>query len=58
MQKMKVPKLVWEYMTVWICETDKLSISRSLYAKILTALEIITGETPDISEYLNFGLYI
>ena len=57
MQQMKVPKRFWEYLAVWICETGKLYVSRSHYAKVWTYLEIIIGETPDISEYLDFGLY-
>ena len=32
-------------------------MSSSHYAKGRTPLEIITGETPDISEYLDFGFY-
>ena len=40
-----------------IYDTGNISISRSHYAKGRTSLEIIIGETPDISEYLDFGLY-
>ena len=57
MQQMKVTKRVWDYLTVWICETVNLSVFRSRYAKGQTDLEIIAGETPDISEYLDFGFY-
>ena len=57
MQIMKVPKNVWDYLEVWKYETGNLSISSSLYAKVRAALEIIIGETPDIIEYLDFGLY-
>ena len=32
-------------------------MSSSIYAKGCTPLEIITGETPDITEYLDFGFY-
>ena len=42
---------------MWTCENGKLSVSRSRYAKGRTALQIITVETPDISEYLDFGFY-
>ena len=34
-----------------------MSVLSSRYASGKTALEIITGETLDISEYLNFGFY-
>ena len=57
MQQIKAPKRVWNYLAVWIYETGNLSVSRSRYAKGRNALEIITGETPDTSEYLNFGFY-
>ena len=57
MVRKKVPKRLWDYLTVWICETGNLSVSSSKYAHGRTSLEIITGETPDISEYLDFGFY-
>ena len=57
MTKKRVPRRLWDYGLVWICETGNLTVSSSRYAKGRTALEIITGETPDISEYLDFGFY-
>ena len=42
---------------MWVCETATLSVSASKYANGRTAMEIITGETPDIREYLDFGFY-
>ena len=57
MQQMKVTKRVWDYRAVWICETVNLYLFRSRYAKGQNDLEIIAGETPDISEYLYFGFY-
>ena len=44
-------------MKVWTCETGNLSVSSLRYAKGKTNLEIITGETLHISEYLDFGFY-
>ena len=57
MVRKKVPKRLWDYLIIWICETGNLSVSSSKYAHGRTALEIITGETPDISEYLDFRFY-
>ena len=57
MQQMKVFKRVWEYLAVWTCDTGNISISISRYAKCRTALKIITGKIPGISEYLDFGFY-
>ena len=40
-----------------MCETGNITVSGSRYANGWTPIEIITGETPDISEYLDFGFY-
>jgi hypothetical protein len=42
----RAPKHLWDYCTIYQCEV------RSLTAH---PYEIITGRTPDISEYLDFG---
>ena len=55
--RMKVPDRIWDDLAVWICETGNISVSSSRYADGRTSLEIITGETPDISEYLDFTFY-
>ena len=34
-----------------------LAVLTSRYADDRTGIEIITGETPDISEYIDFGFY-
>ena len=57
MLKKKVPPRLWDYGFVWVCETENLCASFSKYAEGRTPLEIITGETPDISEYLDFEFY-
>ena len=57
MMKRKVPKRLWDYGLIWVCETGNMSVSSSKYANGRTALEIITGETPDISDYTEFGFY-
>ena len=57
MIKKNVPKRLWDYGLVWICETGNLSVSSSHYTNGRTPLEFITGETPDISEYLDFSIY-
>ena len=54
-ERKQVPARVWDFLALWICETGSLSVLTSHYAKGRTPLEIITGETPDISEYLDFG---
>ena len=57
MLKNKVPERLWDFGLVWVCETGNLSVSSSHYANGRTSLEYITGETPDISEYLDFTFY-
>ena len=57
MVKKKISKRLCDYGLIWISETRKLSVSSSRYADGRTSIEIITGETPDISEYIDFGFY-
>ena len=57
MLKNRVPERLWDYGLVWISETGNLSVSSSHYASGRTPLEYITGETPGISEYLDFKFY-
>jgi hypothetical protein len=55
--KKQVPKRLWDYGISWVCETGNITTNSSRYSDNRTPLEIITGETPDISEYLDFGIY-
>ena len=57
MMKKGVPKRLWDFGLVWISETGNLTVSSSRYANGRTPLEVVTGETPDISEYTDFGFY-
>ena len=57
MLKKKVPPRLWDYGFTWICEIENICANMSKYADGRTPLEIITGETPDISEYLDFEFY-
>jgi hypothetical protein len=57
MLKKNVPARLWDYGISWICETGNVIANSSRYADQRTPLEIITGETPDITEYLDFTIY-
>ncbi len=57
MIKKKVHPRLWDYGFAWVCETNNICASFSKYAEGRTPLEIITGETPDISEYVDFEFY-
>ena len=55
--KRNVPNRLWDYGITWVCETGNVTSISSRYAKARTPIEIITGETPDITEYLDFTFY-
>ena len=55
--KRNVPNRLWNYGITWVCETGNVTSISSRYAKARTPIEIITGETPDITEYLDFTFY-
>jgi hypothetical protein len=55
--KKKVAIRLWDYGFVWVCETKKICANLLKYVEGRTPLEIVTGETPDISEYLDFEFY-
>jgi hypothetical protein len=57
MTRRKVPKRLWDYGIVWACEIMSLTSNSSFSLEGRTPMEQITGETPDISEYLDFGFY-
>jgi hypothetical protein len=57
MLKKKVPPRLWDYGFTWVCKIENVCANLSKYADGRTPLEIITGETPDISEYLDFEFY-
>jgi hypothetical protein len=57
MTKKQVPKRLWEYGIVCIGEVMSLTANSNFALEGQTPLEQLTGETPDISEYLDFGFY-
>ena len=57
MNKNHVPCCLWDFGIVWVAETGNITVNSSHYSNGRTPLEIVTGETPDISEYLDFGFY-
>jgi hypothetical protein len=46
-----------DYGVEWVCEVAQRTVSSSRHAEGRTSIEIITGETPDISEFLDCGFY-
>ena len=57
MQATDMPKRLWDYGIAWVTEIMQRTANSSYYSQGRTPLEIITGDTPDISEYLDFGIY-
>ena len=57
MLKKKVPKRLWDYGIRWVCEVMQCTASTSGDLSRRTALEQLTDETPEISEYLDFTIY-
>eukprot|EP00978_Attheya_sp_CCMP212_P026107 scaffold85161_cov59-Attheya_sp.AAC.2 len=57
MTKKNAPKRLWDFGFDWVCETGNITANSSRYSKGRTPLEVITGCTPEITEYLDFGFY-
>ena len=57
MVRKRVPGRLWDYGFTWVCDINNrtANVSRGLGGRC--PLERITGESVDISEYLNFGFY-
>ena len=51
MLKERVPRRLWNFALRWICETGNVMVTSLHYGQGRTPLEIITGETPDISMF-------
>ena len=49
----RIPNKVWDFQMVWECEI----YSRCCYNKNQTGMEKLTGDTTDISEWLDFEFY-
>jgi hypothetical protein len=57
MHQKSVPKRVWDFCLVYASEIMQRSSNTIYGLHRRTPLEELTGETPDISEYLDFGFY-
>ena len=57
MHQKNIPKRLWNYSVSWVCETGNVTVSSTRHANGRTTLEALTGENPDITEYLDFSLY-
>ena len=57
MLKKRVPKCLWDYGLRWVCEIQNRTSNTSRGLNGRCPLEMITGESVDITEYLDFGFY-
>lgn len=52
----KTPKPLWDYLSVYVSEIR--SLTARCNAESRTGMEAVTGNTPDITEWLDFGWYV
>ena len=57
MQQKHVPRRLWDYSLKWVSEVHVRTSSDAADLKGRTPLEWITGDSVDISEYLDFSFY-
>ena len=55
--KKNVPGRLWDFLLDYVIEVMRIIVNGSRYAQNRTPMEIITGITPDISEYMDFEFY-
>ena len=53
----KAPKCLWDFCAVYACEIRCLTVHPNFAAQGRTPYELVTGRTPDISEYVEFEWY-
>ena len=57
MTKNYVPKRIWDYGLRWVVEIMQRTASNTGTLHGRMGLEKVTGETPEISEHIDFGFY-
>jgi hypothetical protein len=57
MQSHRVPNCLWDFCAVYVCELRYLTVHGPFSMHGHTPYEMTTGQTPDISEYSEFGFY-
>ena len=57
MFRKRVPSIFWDYGMRWVCETMQRTYTRGHRINGCVPLQAVTGETVDISEYLDFSFY-
>jgi hypothetical protein len=57
MIRKRVPEAMWDYGMKWVTETSSLTHTSAGSLEGCIPLTQVTGDTADISEYLDFGFY-
>jgi hypothetical protein len=57
MQATNLPKQLWDFGVIWVCELMQGTTSSLYHSNGITPIEIIPGDTLDISEHLVIDLY-
>jgi hypothetical protein len=57
MVRKNVPQRLWDYGLQWVCDIQNRTANSARGLDGRCPLERITGDTVDISEYLDFGFY-
>ena len=57
MVRKRVPRRLWDYGLRWVCDIQNRTANSSRGLGGRCPLEKMTGESVDISEYLDFGFY-
>ena len=52
-----IPQRLWDYVIHWICEIMSRTVNSRFDTNSKTPYSIVVGETPDISEYVDFALW-
>ena len=55
--RMYCPRALWSYGVTYVSKIMQITASFAAYLQGRTPFEALTGETPDISQYLEFGFY-
>ena len=55
--KTNTPDRLWDYKTLYACETGNLAVSSSRYPNGRTPIECITGDTPAVYECIDSRFY-
>ena len=53
----KVPRRLWDYGLCWVCDIQNRTSNSAMDLGGRCPLEKVTGESVDISEYLDFSFY-